>query len=88
MQLSVIIITKNEAANIGACLDSVAFAHEWIVVDSGSTDGTVDLARTWGATVIETLDWPGFGAQKIGPWTPPPATGFCLWTRTNGSVRP
>jgi glycosyltransferase involved in cell wall biosynthesis len=64
MKLSVIIITKNEAANIQACLDSVAFANEWIIVDSGSTDGTVELARAAGATVISTPDWPGFGAQK------------------------
>ena len=64
MKLSVIIITKNEAANIQACLDSVRFANEWIIVDSGSTDGTVAIARAFGATVIETPDWPGFGPQK------------------------
>jgi glycosyltransferase involved in cell wall biosynthesis len=64
MKLSVIIITKNEASNIQACLDSVSFANEWIVVDSGSTDATVAVARAAGATVIETEDWPGFGPQK------------------------
>jgi glycosyltransferase involved in cell wall biosynthesis len=64
MTLSVIIITKNEAANIQACLDSVRFANEWIIVDSGSTDDTVAIARAAGATVIETADWPGFGPQK------------------------
>ena len=64
MKLSVIIITKNEAANIRACLDSVKFANEWIIVDSGSTDGTQDIARAFGAKVIETTDWPGFGPQK------------------------
>lgn len=64
MKLSVIIITKNEADNIQACLDSVRFANEWIIVDSGSTDGTVEIARAAGATVIETADWPGFGPQK------------------------
>jgi glycosyltransferase involved in cell wall biosynthesis len=64
MKLSVIIITKNEAANIRACLDSVKFANQWIIVDSGSTDGTQDIARAFGATVIETPDWPGFGPQK------------------------
>jgi glycosyltransferase involved in cell wall biosynthesis len=63
MKLSVIIITKNEADNIQACLDSVSFADQRIIVDSGSTDGTVAIARAAGATVIET-DWPGFGAQK------------------------
>jgi glycosyltransferase involved in cell wall biosynthesis len=64
MKLTVIIITKNEAANIQACLDSVRFANQWIIVDSGSTDGTVAIARAAGASVIETADWPGFGPQK------------------------
>jgi len=64
MKLSVIIITKNEADNLQACLDSVKFANEWIIVDSGSTDATVAIAQAAGATVIETADWPGFGPQK------------------------
>ncbi|NEX60914.1 glycosyltransferase family 2 protein [Noviherbaspirillum galbum] len=64
MKLSVILITKNEASNIRACLESVGFANEWIIVDSGSTDGTAQIARDFGATVIETPDWPGFGPQK------------------------
>lgn len=64
MTLSVIIITKNEAHNIGDCLDSVAFADECIVVDSGSTDDTCAIARARGARVLQTDDWPGFGPQK------------------------
>jgi glycosyltransferase involved in cell wall biosynthesis len=64
IRLSVILITKNEALNLQACLDCVHFADEIVVVDSGSTDGTVELARNAGATVIETPDWPGFGPQK------------------------
>jgi glycosyltransferase involved in cell wall biosynthesis len=64
MKLSVVIITKNEADNIRACLESVKFADQWIIVDSGSTDGTADIARAMGATVIQTPDWPGFGPQK------------------------
>lgn len=64
MTLSVIIITKNEAHNIGECLDSVAFADQWIVVDSGSTDETCAIARAKGAHVVQTDDWPGFGPQK------------------------
>lgn len=64
MTLSVIIITKNEAQHIGACLDSVSFADEIIVVDSGSTDGTCDIARGKGAMVKVFADWPGFGPQK------------------------
>jgi len=62
--LSVIIITKNEALSIERCIRSVAWASEIIVVDSGSTDETVDICRSLGATVFETLDWPGFGPQK------------------------
>jgi glycosyltransferase involved in cell wall biosynthesis len=61
--LSVIVITKNEASNIRACLESIAWADEMIVVDSGSTDDTVKICREMGAKVFE-CDWPGFGIQK------------------------
>lgn len=62
-KLSVIIITKNEAENIRACLESVAWADEIVVVDSGSTDATVKICRELGANV-HVCDWPGFGIQK------------------------
>jgi glycosyltransferase involved in cell wall biosynthesis len=62
-KLSVTVITKNEAAHIDACLASVAWADERLVVDSGSTDGTPDLARAAGARVL-CRDWPGYAAQK------------------------
>jgi glycosyltransferase involved in cell wall biosynthesis len=62
-KLSVTVITKNEAAHIDACLASVAWADERLVVDSGSTDGTPDLVRRAGARVIEK-DWPGYAVQK------------------------
>lgn len=61
--LTVIVITKNEAHCIGACLSSAAFADELIVLDSGSSDETVSIARALGARV-ESTDWPGFGPQK------------------------
>lgn len=62
--LSVIVITKNEAANIRDCLASVAWADEIVVVDSNSTDETVAIAREMGAKVYVHADWPGFGPQK------------------------
>jgi Glycosyl transferase family 2 len=62
--LSVIVIAKDEAARIEACLASVAFADEWIVVDSASADDTGERARRLGAQVFRFDDWPGFGAQK------------------------
>lgn len=62
--LSVILIANNEANNTLDCLASVSFADQIIVVDSGSTDNTVELARSVGAHVVQTSDWPGFGVQK------------------------
>ncbi len=61
--VSATVITLNEAAHIRECLASLTWADEVIVIDSGSTDGTPDLARAAGARVIER-DWPGYGAQK------------------------
>jgi glycosyltransferase involved in cell wall biosynthesis len=62
-RISAIIISKNEALNIAACLDSVAFCDEIVVVDSGSTDRTADIARAKGALVV-THAFAGFGPQK------------------------
>ncbi len=63
-RLSVVLITRNEVDRLPRCLASVGFADEWIVVDSGSTDGTAELAERLGARVLRTSDWPGFGPQK------------------------
>ena len=57
------VITKNEAADIAAALDSVAWADERIVVDSCSTDDTVAIAGRHGARVV-SREWPGYVAQK------------------------
>ncbi|WP_368643155.1 glycosyltransferase family 2 protein [Castellaniella ginsengisoli] len=64
MKLSVILIVKNEAERLDACLASVSFADEIIVLDSGSTDETCAIARRHGARVETSADWPGFGPQK------------------------
>ena len=62
-RLSVVIASFNEAGNIRDCLASAAWADECLVIDSGSSDDTVALARAAGARVICT-DWPGYGPQQ------------------------
>jgi glycosyltransferase involved in cell wall biosynthesis len=61
--LSACIITYNEADRIEACLRSLSFCDELLVVDSHSSDATRALAATLGARVIER-DWPGYRSQK------------------------
>lgn len=62
-RLSVFLIVKNEADRIEACLESVhGWADEIVVLDSGSSDQTVEIARRY-ATVHQT-DWPGYSAQR------------------------
>ncbi|WP_263408152.1 glycosyltransferase family 2 protein [Terriglobus tenax] len=63
MTLSVAIITLNEEANLRRTLPSLKFADEVVVVDSGSTDKTVELARSFGAKVYEE-PWKGYAGQK------------------------
>lgn len=63
MKISVYLITKNESAHLGQVLASCRDADEVIVVDSGSTDGTLEIARAAGAKVIHQ-DWLGFARQK------------------------
>ena len=57
------VITLNEAANLAACLDSVRWADEIVVVDSGSADDTIAIARRYTDRAIVN-DWPGYAAQK------------------------
>lgn len=64
MKLSAVLITKNAGPDFDKCLDSLGFADEIVVLDSGSTDGTVRLAEQAGARVYESPEWPGFGLQR------------------------
>lgn len=61
--LSVVTLALNEERNIEACLESVRWADEILVVDSGSTDRTVELARKYTDRVI-TIEWRGYGPTK------------------------
>ena len=61
--LSVVIITKNEEKNIQACLDSVKWVDEIVVVDSGSMDNTVKICTENDCKIIES-EWLGFGLTK------------------------
>jgi glycosyltransferase involved in cell wall biosynthesis len=61
--VSVTILTYNEEKNLRRAIESVRWAEEILVVDSGSTDGTTRLAQELGAQVIHN-PWPGYGAQK------------------------
>jgi len=62
-EISIIIITQNEAGHIRNCLASVSWADEIIVIDGGSTDNTQAICREFNATIYEN-PWPGFAAQK------------------------
>jgi glycosyltransferase involved in cell wall biosynthesis len=63
MKIAVVIITKDEERNIAACLESVQWADERIVVDAESRDRTVEIAKQHGA-LVHIRPWPGYGPQK------------------------
>src|SRR5882724_8152033 len=73
--ISVIILTKNEEDNISACLDSIAWCDEKIVIDDHSADKTVEIAKKKGATVYARIlgtdfsDQRNYGLEKaLGDW--------------------
>lgn len=64
MSISAIVITKNAEPTIRRCIESLRWTDEIVVVDSGSTDRTLEICRELGAAVHQTSDWPGHGPQK------------------------
>ena len=74
MKLTGLVIATDEAADLPACLESLSFCDEMLVVDGGSRDATVDVARDAGARVLVN-PWPGYAAQRrlgleasLGEW--------------------
>jgi glycosyltransferase involved in cell wall biosynthesis len=61
--LSIIVLTKNEEPMLGACLRTCVWADELLVVDSLSTDSTLDIAREFTAQVF-SVEWRGYGEQR------------------------
>ena len=64
VRVSIVIAVRNEVANIAACVDSVRWASEILVADHGSSDGTVEQAMRFGATVVAAADAPTIGALR------------------------
>ena len=63
--LSVAMIVKNEAHHLAQCLDTVkAWVDEIVILDSGSTDTTQQIAEQYGAKFYQNTDWPGFGKER------------------------
>ncbi|OED43369.1 lipopolysaccharide biosynthesis protein [Endozoicomonas sp. (ex Bugula neritina AB1)] len=62
--ISVVLIAKNNADTISDCLKSVQWADEIILLDSGSTDNTTELAKNFGAKIFVHEDWQGYGRQR------------------------
>lgn len=73
--VSVAIVAKDEAGRIGACLDSLGFADEVVVVvDDRSRDDTLAIAEAHGCRTL-SMAWMGYGRQNSSPWMPAPMTG-------------
>jgi glycosyltransferase involved in cell wall biosynthesis len=64
LKISAVIIAKNEERSLPACLESLGWVDEVVLLDSCSTDRTREIAQAHGARVAQSEEWPGFGPQK------------------------
>ena len=62
--IGVAIITKNAQAHLAACLQSLTWCDQIVILDSGSSDQTLDIAKAHEVQIHQSADWPGFGIQK------------------------
>jgi len=62
--ISAILITLNEEQNLARCLQSLGFCEEIIVIDGGSSDQTMEIAKNYNAKIVVEKEWKGFGDQK------------------------
>lgn len=63
-KITAIIITKNEEIKIRKCIENILFCDEILILDSGSTDKTLEIAREYKCNIQTNENWPGFGLQK------------------------
>lgn len=80
------VLTKNEEANLGPCLESLRWADAVQVLDSGSTDGTLEIARSFGAEIL-TRAWTGFYDQRVHQFAQP-KTEWLFWLDADERVTP
>lgn len=88
MSLAAVLIVHNEEANLAACLASVqGWVDEIVILDSGSTDSTAEIAAQFGARVYQSTDWPGFGIQRQRAQQHVTAD-WCLWLDADERLTP
>ncbi len=63
LPISLVVVTLNDAEYLERCIVAASFCSEYVVVDSGSTDGTIEVAEKYGARVFHR-NWNGYGEQK------------------------
>lgn len=86
--VAAVLIVKDEARHLSACLASVReWVDEIVVLDSGSSDSTIEIARKCGAKVYQSADWPGFGRQRQRAQSYV-TSQWCLWLDADERVTP